>query len=158
MNSRILVRFALVITLGTALAASTFAQYGGGVPAGGMGGATSGVYMPSKGGYSSGTGIAIGAGAAAGVGLAYFMLRNRGSAEGCVVEAGGGIRLVNEKDNKSYSLNAGDLNLRVGERVKLHGKKIKSSSGEPAFEASKLVKDYGACNQRAALSKPSATP
>lgn len=156
MNSQIWVRLAVGIVLGAALSASALAQYGGGGTAGGMGTTANGVYTPPKGGYSSSTGIAIGAAAAAGVGIAYLVLRNRGAMTGCVEESSNGTRLVNEKDNKTYSLNASGLNLKVGDRVKLRGKKLKASSSGQAFEASKLVKDYGSCHREAALQHPTA--
>jgi hypothetical protein len=44
----------------------------------------------------------VAAGAAAGAGLLYWKLHNRAKLQGCV--AGGGDKLVNEKDNQTYSL------------------------------------------------------
>jgi len=152
MISQSLKRLALGIALILTVSAAAFAQYGG---MGGVAPTSGGVYTPPKGGYSSSTGIAIGAGAAAAGVLAYFLLRNRGSMVGCVEKPGDGTSLLNEKDNQTYTLDAGDLNLKVGERVKLSGKKLKSSSGQPAFEAKKLVKDYGSCKQQAALAPSS---
>ncbi|MGH9351182.1 MAG: hypothetical protein ACRD2G_03320 [Terriglobia bacterium] len=158
MNSRISLRIGLGIAMAIALAASAFAQYNGGTM-GSTGGTTSnGVYTPPKGGYSSSTGIAIGAGVAAGAALAYFALRNRGSMVGCVQEVGGSSKLIAGKDNQSYTLDEGGLSLKTGDRVKLKGKKLKSSSGETTFTATKLVKDYGSCEQQAAASQPPAMP
>jgi subtilase family serine protease len=150
MNMRIVVRLALGIILGVGVSVAAFGQYGGGT----MGTSTSGGYTPAKGGYSSSTGIAIGAGAAAGVLLAYFLLRNRNTAVGCVEGSGSSAKLINEKDKKTYALNAGTLDLKPGERVKLSGKKMKSGSGESSFAAKKLVKDYGSCNEGAAMNQP----
>ncbi|MDE3180684.1 MAG: hypothetical protein KGM47_13620 [Acidobacteriota bacterium] len=143
------------ITLGMALclviSAAAFAQYGGTPGMGTSGGTTGGVYTPPKGGYKSSTGIAIGAAAAAGVGVAYLMLHNRKSVEGCLTESAGGTKLMDEKGNKTYALDSGDLNLKVGDRVKLKGKTMKSATGEPQFAARKLVKDYGPCASQAAM-------
>lgn len=142
MNSRILIGLGLAAAL--ALATSAFAQYNG--SSGGTGGGTTnGVYMPPKGGYSSSTGIAIGASAAAAAGVAYLALRNRGTLTGCIQGAGNDPVIITGKDDKSYTLDDGGLSLKTGDRVKLRGKKVKSSSGETTFTATKLVKDYGPC-------------
>lgn len=153
MISQNLRRLALGMALSLAVAAAGFAQYNGGNP--GMGGTTSnGVYTPPKGGYKSSTGAAIGGAAAAGVVATYLVLRNHKSVVGCVEKSSDGTKLMNEKDKKTYALEAGNLGLKVGERVKLSGRKKKSDSGEPAFAAKKLVKDYGSCNAQASIASP----
>ncbi|HEV2419605.1 MAG TPA: hypothetical protein VGX94_17555 [Terriglobia bacterium] len=158
MNSRISLRIGLGIALAIALAASAFAQYSGGTM-GSAGGTTSnGVYTAPKGGYSSSTGIAVGAAVAAGAGLAYFALRNRGSLTGCVQKTGDTTKLIAGKGSKAYTLDESGLNLTAGDRVKLKGKKAASSSGGESFTATKLVKDYGACNEQAAVSQTPAMP
>jgi hypothetical protein len=133
------------------LAAPAFAQYGGSPGMGSTG--SSGVYQAPKGGYGSSTGIAVGAGAAAaaGIGITYLALRNHGTIVGCVEPSSDGIKLMNEKDKNTYALVASNVSLNPGERVALRGKKSKSGSGAPSFAVSKLVKDYGACKQEAAL-------
>ncbi|HLI34863.1 MAG TPA: hypothetical protein VKW70_07450 [Terriglobia bacterium] len=156
MKTHIGLRLMGMIFLAVTVSGAAFAQYGGGTT-GGMTGSGGGVYTPPKGGYKSSTGIAIGAGAAAGVGLAYYMLHNRKSVVGCVEESAGGTKLLNEKDKTTYAIDPGNLNLKVGDRVKLSGKKLKSDAGQPTFAAKKLVKDYGSCSAQAALTK-SATP
>jgi hypothetical protein len=131
--------------LSLAVSASVFGQYGSGT---GMGGTTSGgVYTTPKGGYKSSTGIAIGAAAAAGVVVAYLALRHRGVV-GCIEQSGDGNKLMNEKDKNTYSLLASkDVALSPGERVALQGKKIKDDSGKLSFEATRVAKDYGSCQQ-----------
>jgi hypothetical protein len=160
MISRNLSRLVLGMALGLAVAPAGFAQYGpGGSP--GMGGTssgtTSGVYTPPKGGYSSTTGIAIGAAAAAGATAGYFFMRSRKAMVGCVEKSAEGVHLMNQKNNKAYALDAGTLDLKPGERVKLKGKKTKGDSGAPHFAATKLVRDYGPCDSHIALKEP-ATP
>ena len=79
------------------------AQYGGGGGRGG--GATPGSPTYTPHGTYSAEGAVIGGiagGAAAGDGLLYWKLHNRAKLEGCV--AGDGDRLVNERDNQTYSL------------------------------------------------------
>jgi hypothetical protein len=60
--------------------------------------------------------------------------------------AGDGDRLVNERDNQTYSLtNNHSETLKPGERVELQGKKVKNDLGEPTFEVHKMTKDLGQC-------------
>jgi len=122
------------------------AQYGGGGGMGGGGMPGSSTYAP-HGTYSSKGAIigGIAGGVAAGAGLLYWKLHNRAKLEGCV--AGDGDRLVNEKDNQTYSLaNKQNETLKPGERVELLGKKVKNDSGEPMFEVHKMSKDLGQCS------------
>ena len=154
MKARNRVQLVFGIILGAVISVSAFAQYSTGTM-GGSGSSTSGAYTAPKSGYSSSTGIAVGAAAAVGGALlAYFLLRNRGSMEGCVQKSGHGVELMNEKNKKAYALEAGGLTLKPGELVKLRGKKTKTNSGESAFTANKLVKDYGSCTGQAALMQP----
>ncbi len=145
-----LTRLALTIACCLFLAIPAMAQYGGG----GSMGSSSGTYTAPKGGYSSGTGIAIGAGAAAGVAVAYLALRNRNQVTGCVNESEGKTELLPDGGGKAFQLSASSLDLKPGERVRLRGKKSKTSSGARSFQAQKLVKNYGSCKQLAALHKP----
>lgn len=156
MNSRIVIGLSIAVAL--ALTAPAFGQYSGGSPGTGGGTTPGGVYTPPKGGYSSSTGIAIGAGAAAAAGVAYFALRNRGTLTGCVQGAGNDPILITGKGDTSYTLDESGLSLKAGDRVKLKGKKVKSSSGETTFTATKLVKDYGPCPQQQAAKQPATTP
>ena len=110
---------------------------------------STGGYTPPSGGYSSGTGIAIGAGAAAGVALAYLAL-HKSSVVGCIEPSADGMKLMNEKDKKTYSLEGHRGDLKPGERVQLRGKRTKSNAGDLAFHVQKLSKDYGPCNAEAA--------
>jgi hypothetical protein len=145
-----IVKLAVGVMIGVSVSTSAFGQYGG--TGGTTGGGTKGaVYTPPKGGYSSSTGIAIGAGAAAGIAVGYFALRSRHSVVGCVGESANGTTLLS--DRTTYTLDTGAVNLKVGDRVKLRGKKIKSGSGQPSFAVKRLVKDYGSCNAIASLNR-----
>ena len=128
---RVCVGLALVASIsGTAIA-----QYPGGGNATGT--------RPSYGSKGAVIGGVV-AGAAAGAGLLYWKLHNRAKLQGCV--AGGGDKLVNEKDNQTYSLtNKQNESLKPGERVELLGKKAKDGAGEPTFEVHKMSKDLGQC-------------
>lgn len=133
---RICASLALVVSIsGTAIA-----QYPGG---GGGRGNYPGGARPS---YGS-KGVVIGGvavGAAFGAGLLYWKLHHRGKLQGCV--AGDADRLIDEKTNQSYNLtNKQNHLLKLGQRVKLLGKKAKDASGEPTFEVRKMSKDLGQC-------------
>ena len=142
------IRVALGIAVALVATGRASAQYGGGT--GSMGGTGGGTYTAPGGGYgSSGKAIGIGVGAAAGAGL-LFLAMHHSSVTGCVQPAEDGLRFVDEKKNTSYSLAAGDVSLKAGQRVQLQGKKSKSTSGGETFVAKKLVKDLGSCNTAAA--------
>jgi hypothetical protein len=145
-----MLRYILRATLATAVILGisnlAVAQYGGGGGMSGGGMPGSPTYTP-HGTYSS-KGAIIGGvvgGAAVGAGLLYWKLHNRAKLEGCL--SGDGDRLVNEKDNQTYSLaNKQNETLKPGERVELLGKKVKNDSGEPMFEVHKMSKDLGQCS------------
>jgi hypothetical protein len=132
---RVVVGLALISISGTAIA-----QYPGG---GGGTGTYPGGTHPSYGSKGAVIG-GVAAGAAAGAGLLYWKLHNRAKLQGCV--AGEGDKLVNEKNNQTYSLtNKQSESLKPGERVELLGKMAKDASGEAAFEVYKMSKHLGQC-------------
>jgi hypothetical protein len=137
-------RITLGICLTTFLASSALAQYGGGP---GMGTGTPGTpgYVAPKNGYGSGKAIGIGLGAAAGVGVLFLALHNHGAVTGCVRQTDDGLRLVDEKKNKSYALEPGNVDLKAGDRVELKGKKSSGTAGAEMFEPTKVVKSLGSC-------------
>ena len=118
---------------------------------GGSGSTSSGTYTAPSGGYSSNTGIIAGAAAAAAAAgvLAYLILRNHGTMMGCVEQSNGETKLVSEKNDKSYLLDSNNLDLKAGERVKVKGKTVKNSTGQPEFQPTRLIKNYGSCEQGA---------
>src|SRR5215468_6570021 len=94
---------------------AAFAQYPGGGPAPSYG---------SKGAVIGG----VAAGAAVGAGLLYWKFHSHSKLQGCV--AGGGDRLVTEKDNQTYKLtNKQTQSLKAGQRVELLGKRTKEATG-----------------------------
>jgi hypothetical protein len=141
-----LFRLALSFSLMLFAASHAAAQYGGGT-GGGTGTPGTPGYTPPPGGYGSGkaVGIGVGVGAAAGAGVLFLVLHNHGSVVGCVKPSDDGLRLVDEKKNKTYALVPGAVILKPGQRVELKGQKSKSDAGEQSFEAKKLVKDLGSC-------------
>jgi hypothetical protein len=63
---------------------------------------------------------------------------------GCVQPGDDGMRLVDEKKNKSYLIGPDSIALTAGQRVTLKGKKT-TESGTTTFQAKKLVKSLGSC-------------
>ncbi|HEX3967356.1 MAG TPA: hypothetical protein VHW70_05275 [Edaphobacter sp.] len=64
---------------------------------------------------------------------------------GCVSSAPNSIILRNEGDRQNYDLVGDTAAIKVGERVKVSGKKKKDTSGKRYFLVGKLSKNYGAC-------------
>ena len=150
-------RLALSLSLFLLAAAQASAQYGGGM-AGGTGTPGTPGYVAPSSGYGSGKAIGIGAGAAAGgAGVLFLALHHRGVVSGCVQPADDGLRLVEEKNKKSYVLATNALILKPGQRVELKGQKSKNESGAQTFEAKKLVKDIGSCDASASVAQTQPT-
>jgi hypothetical protein len=68
-----------------------------------------------------------------------------GTVHGCVSSAPNSIILLNEGDRQPYDLIGDTAAIKVGERVKVSGKKKKDTSGKRYFLVGKLSKNYGAC-------------
>jgi len=152
-------RLVLSLSLVLLAAAQASAQYGGG---GGMTGGTGTPgtpgYVAPSGGYGSGKAVGIGVGAAAGGATVLFLaLHHRGMVSGCVQPADDGLRLVDEKNKKSYVLATNALILKPGQHVALKGQKSKNESGAQTFEAKKLVKDLGSCGASASVAQTQPT-
>lgn len=154
--ARNLVRLGLGLSLVLLGAGQAAAQYGGGgTGGGGTGGG--GTYTPPAGGYSSAAkGAGIGAGAPAGVGVLFLAMHYHGRVTGCVQTGDDGLRLLDEKNKKTYALVSGDVYLKPGERVLLKGKTSKSDGGTQTFTAKKLIKDLGSCGSLQAASSAAA--
>ena len=141
-----LVRLALSSSLVLFAASQVCAQYGGPGTGTGGGGTGTGTYTAPPGGYSSAAkGAGIGAGAGAGVAVLFLAMHYHGRVTGCVQPADDGMRLLDEKNKKTYALVPGDVYLKPGERVLLKGKTSKSDGGAQTFTAKKLIKDLGSC-------------
>jgi hypothetical protein len=117
---------------------------------------TPGYVAPSN-GYGSGKAIGIGVGAAAGASVLFLALHHRGRVSGCIQPADDGLRLVDEKNKKSYVLASNALILKSGQHVELKGQKSKNESGIQTFEAKKLLKDLGSCGASASVTQTQPT-
>jgi hypothetical protein len=91
------------------------------------------------------------------VGVTLVVQNHRHTLQGCVFSGPSGLEL-RTSDAKVYALEGYAATIKVGDRVKLHGsklKKAKDSTGDQVFAVEKLSKDYGSCP--AAVAAP-ATP
>jgi hypothetical protein len=147
-------RLALSLSLMLLAATRGAAQYGGGGTSGSSG--TPG-YTPPRGGYGSGKAIGIGVGAAAAAGVLFLVLHHHGTVTGCVQPSDDGLRLLDEKKDKSYVLVTGPVNLKPGQRVVLKGQKSKNEAGAQTLEVRNLVKELGVCASPVAHTQPPAT-
>jgi hypothetical protein len=153
-------RIALAAGLALVLSSQASAQYGGGTGTGGTGtgGGTGPGYTAPSGGYGSGKAIGIGVGAAAGGATVLFLALHHGGVTGCVRPGNDGLRLVDEKNNKSYALAPDSIALKPGEIVKVKGKKSSDQGGALSFQAKKVVKSLGSCSVDSGVAASQATP
>lgn len=94
-------------------------------------------------------GAAIGIGAVIAVAIIVPVEINRSHhiLTGCVVTSSNGLDL-HTSDGKIYSLEGDAASIKVGDKVKLHGtkiKKAKDSTGPGVFKVEKLNRSYGPC-------------
>lgn len=65
---------------------------------------------------------------------------------GCVTPSSDGNKMLNEKDQRTYSLlTSNGLALERGKRLKVYGKKLRSP-GRLLFDVQGLAQDYGDCS------------
>jgi hypothetical protein len=91
------------------------------------------------------------------VGVTLAVQNQHHRLQGCVFNGPNGMEL-RTGDAKTYALEGYTANLKVGDRVKLHGsklKKTKDSTGDQVFAVEKVNRDYGLCPAAAAAA---ATP
>jgi hypothetical protein len=81
------------------------------------------------------------------VGVTLAVQNQRHTLRGCVLSGPGGLEL-HTSDSGTYALQGNAATIKVGDRVKLHGSKLKrtkDSTGDQIFAVEKLSKDYGQC-------------
>lgn len=98
-------------------------------------------------GYAVGAAIGIGAVIAVAIIVPVEVNRSHHVLTGCVVTSANGLDL-HTSDGKVYSLEGDAASIKVGDKVKLHGtkiKKAKDSTGPGVFKVEKLNRSYGPC-------------
>ena len=90
-------------------------------------------------------------GAAAGViivtGVVLYEVTKKRTITGCVISAPDGITLTDEKDKHLYALSGNTATIKVGDRIKVKGKKVKPKGDNKSWvwKAQGVTKDLGAC-------------
>jgi hypothetical protein len=93
-------------------------------------------------------GIGIGIGAVVAIVVVVAVNHSHHVMNGCVLSGPNGLELQTA-DSKTYALEGDFAGIKAGERVKIHGskvKKAKGASGPVVFKVEQLKKDYGACS------------
>jgi hypothetical protein len=91
------------------------------------------------------------------VGITFAVQNSHHTLQGCVFSDANGLKLRTD-DAKVYTLEGETATIKVGDRFKFHGsklKKTKDSTGDHVFVVERLKKDYGPCPATAATA---ATP
>jgi hypothetical protein len=86
------------------------------------------------------------------VGITLAVQNHNHTLHGCAFSGPNGLEL-RTSDSKLYALEGSIATIKVGDRLKLHGsrlKKTKDSTGNQVFVVEKLNKDYGPCPAGAA--------
>jgi hypothetical protein len=105
--------------------------------------AANGQIGASKGQIAGGI-AGIGAGIA-GIIITVAVIHSHHVLAGCVVAAANGPQLKSS-DAKSWTLEGDSANIKAGDRVKVHGSRIRHAKAGPnVFKVDRLVKDYGPC-------------
>jgi hypothetical protein len=73
--------------------------------------------------------------------------RKKRTITGCVASGANGMSVTDEKDKRIYALSGNTADIKPGDRVTLHGKKVnpKGASAPLAWQVNKETKDLGAC-------------
>jgi hypothetical protein len=93
-------------------------------------------------------GIAIGAVAIAAVVVAVVVNHNHHFMSGCVLSSSNGLELQTG-DSKTVALQGESKGITAGDRIKVHGSKVKKARGATGpdfFKVDQLKKDYGPCH------------
>jgi hypothetical protein len=93
-------------------------------------------------------GIVVGSAAAITIVTIVLVHHSHPTLKGCVTAGPGGMLVENNGDQKTYALTGGTASVRVGDIVKVKGKKYKKqkdSAGNVEFAVTQVGKDYGPC-------------
>jgi hypothetical protein len=66
---------------------------------------------------------------------------------GCISSGPNGMTVTDEKDRQIYTLSGNIVGIKPGDRMKLHGKKIKLKDHDKGlvWEAKDVARDFGVC-------------
>ena len=74
--------------------------------------------------------------------------RKKRTVTGCVTSGANGMSVTDEKDKRIYALTGNTADIKTGDRVTLHGKKVnpKGAKTPLSWDVSNETKDFGACH------------
>ena len=74
--------------------------------------------------------------------------RKKRTITGCIISGANGMSLTDEKDKRIYALSGNTADIKPGDRVTLHGKRVhpKSANATLAWQVNNEIKDLGACH------------
>lgn len=81
------------------------------------------------------------------VGITLAVQHSHHTLQGCLFSDGDGLKF-RTMDAKEYTVKGETADVKVGDRLKLHGSKVKKrkgDSGDQVFVVEKVNKDYGPC-------------
>ncbi len=93
-------------------------------------------------------GIVVGSAVAITVVTVILVHNAHPTLKGCVTAGTGGLLMHNDGDQKMYALSGTTASVKVGDVVKVKGKKYKKqkdSAGNEEFSVTQIGKDYGPC-------------
>lgn len=103
-----------------------------------------------------GAAVGIGAVIAIAIIVPVEISRSHHLVTGCVMTAAGGLEL-RTSEGKTYSLEGDAASIKIGDKVKVHGSKIKKSkdsTGPGVFRVETLTRDYGPCPLATSVGPP----
>ncbi len=115
-----------------------------------------------QGSFGPSTGEVVGAAVGIGAVIAVAIIvpveisRSHHIVTGCVMTGANGLELQTS-EGKTYALEGDAASIKVGDKVKVHGSKIKKtkdSTGPGVFRVEKLNRDYGRCPVAPAAPSP----
>jgi len=74
--------------------------------------------------------------------------RKKRTVTGCVISGVNGMSVTDEKDKRIYALSGNTADIKPGDRVTLHGKRVnpKGANAPLAWQVNNEIKDLGACH------------
>lgn len=93
-------------------------------------------------------GVTLAVGAAVATVIAVEVHHAHHTLNGCVSSGPGGMQLHDHSGTKTYTLSGNTANLTAGDRVRLHGTRLKQprhGRADPTFAVERRTKDYGPC-------------
>jgi hypothetical protein len=84
-----------------------------------------------------------------GVAVVVVHYSRKRTVTGCVTSGVNGMTVTDEKDKHIYTLSGDTADVKPGNRMTLHGKKLKSESSHKMllWETTRVATDFGACPQ-----------